>query len=96
MPVSWESKKQYHVTLSSSEAEYVAASLATQELIWIRRILEELGYKQVGATELFEDNKAAIEVSRNPKLEIQDNYPVKCLILINGLIFGKNSVIIYC
>lgn len=38
-PISWLSKKQAMVTLSTSEAEYVALSTATQEAIWLRRLL---------------------------------------------------------
>ena len=41
-PVSWLSKKQAIVALSTAEAEYVALSRATQETIWIRRLLDSL------------------------------------------------------
>ena len=41
-PVSWESKKQSSVSLSTSEAEYIALSLAIQEGQWINTLLREL------------------------------------------------------
>ena len=41
--VSWLSKKQATVTLSTAEAEYVALSTATQEAIWLRRLLADVG-----------------------------------------------------
>jgi len=66
-PVSWVSKKQAVVALSTTEAEYVAAAFATQELVWLRKLLQELGFQQESATVLFEDNMGAIEVSINPK-----------------------------
>ena len=66
-PISWVSKKQSVVALSTTEAEYIAASFATQELIWLRRLLKELGFPQRSVTILHEDNMGAIEVSRNPR-----------------------------
>ena len=42
-PVSWRSRKQNTVALSTAEAEYVALSSAAQECVWIRRLSAELG-----------------------------------------------------
>ena len=64
--VSWASKKQSVVALSTTEAEYVSASLAAQEAIWLRRLLSELGFPQ-SCTTLYEDNMSCIDVSKNPK-----------------------------
>ncbi|XP_074271155.1 secreted RxLR effector protein 161-like [Silene latifolia] len=47
---SWNSKKQDIVAQSTAEAEYVAASAAVNQVIWLRKILQDLGYKQEGAT----------------------------------------------
>ena len=41
-PVSWLSKKQSTVALSTAEAEYMSLSGATQEAVWLRRLLSEL------------------------------------------------------
>jgi hypothetical protein len=40
--VSWSSKKQELVTLSTTEAEYVAATHAAKELIWFKQLLSEI------------------------------------------------------
>ena len=48
--VSWSSKQQAIVTLSTTEAELVAATTCACQGIWLRKILEELHFKQVGAT----------------------------------------------
>ena len=44
--VSWISKLQKVVALSSIEAEYIAATEASKEVIWLQRFMEELGKKQ--------------------------------------------------
>jgi len=43
--ISWLSKLQVVVTLSNTEAEYVAATKSCKEVIWIQRLMEELKYK---------------------------------------------------
>ena len=66
--VSWSSKKQTCVALSTAEAEYVALASATQEAMWMRRLSAELsGKPPVGATMIFEDNQYAISMTKNPQ-----------------------------
>ena len=65
--ISWCSKKQKTVAKSTTEAEYVALSFATQEAIWLRCLLKNIGTKEDGSSTIFEDNNGAIELSRNPK-----------------------------
>ncbi|KAJ0653431.1 putative RNA-directed DNA polymerase [Helianthus annuus] len=66
--VTWSSKKQNTVALSSTEAEYVASSAATSQAVWLRRILCDLGLVQESPTVIFCDNHSAINLSRNPVL----------------------------
>ena len=55
-PVFFKSKYQRTVALSSAEAEYMALSLCTQEVLWVRAMLKDLGHEQVEATLVWEDN----------------------------------------
>ena len=64
--VSWSSKKQKCVALSTAEAEYIALSSASQESIWLRQLMTELGNRPETATFIFEDNKSAIAMTNNP------------------------------
>jgi hypothetical protein len=66
--ISWSSKKQELVTLSTAEAKYVAATHAAKEAIWLRRLIGELFPSSLSPTTLFCDNQAAL------KLAIDDNY----------------------
>jgi hypothetical protein len=65
--VSWSSKLQSIVALSTTEAEFVAAVSAGQESIWMSQFLAELGYNTSGAAPLLMDNQSAIQVARNPE-----------------------------
>ena len=66
--ISWESKKQASVALSSCEAEIMAASEAAKEALFLARFLDELGHGSSKPVELGMDNQAAIAISYNPEL----------------------------
>ncbi|KAH9687903.1 hypothetical protein KPL70_014941 [Citrus sinensis] len=63
---TWMSKKQPIVTLSTCEAEYVAATSSVCHAIWLRNLLKELSLAQEEPTEICVDNKSAIALSKNP------------------------------
>lgn len=63
--VSWASKRQHSVALSSTEAEFYSASLAGCDVEYLRFVLDDLGFPQATPTVLFEDNQACIYMSRN-------------------------------
>jgi hypothetical protein len=59
-PVSWSSKKQSTVALSSTEAEYIAASTAVQETLWLRQLLHDITGRAPAATPLYCDNQSSM------------------------------------
>lgn len=59
--ISWGSRKQNCVSMSTMEAEYVALSEAAQEAVWLRRLLCELGAEQRQPTKINEDNRSCID-----------------------------------
>jgi hypothetical protein len=65
-PISWSSKQQPTVARSTLESEYMAASSATSEALWLRNFLPELGYVIGGPVKIFGDNKGALTLLKDP------------------------------
>ena len=65
--ISWRSKKQTCVALSTAEAEYMALASAAQEAMWLRQLTINLKNEPVSATVIFEDNHTAICIAKNPQ-----------------------------
>ncbi|KAL5769797.1 hypothetical protein ACOSP7_013951 [Xanthoceras sorbifolium] len=63
--VSWVSQLQKIVALSTTEAEYVAVTEASKEMVWLQSFLEELGKKQEDNV-LYCDSQSAIHLAKNP------------------------------
>ncbi|KAI3644889.1 hypothetical protein MP228_011053 [Amoeboaphelidium protococcarum] len=85
-PVSWQSKLQNIVALSSCESEYIALSNSAQEAIWLRRLLQEIGWTQDAATLIHEDNQGAIAVingnkthSRTKHIDVRHHFIRTCV-----------------
>ena len=65
--VSWKSKKQSCVALSTTEAEYVALASAAQEAVWVRELTAQLKDHSPEAITIYEDNQSAISMAKNPQ-----------------------------
>ena len=64
--VSWCSKQQPIVTLSTTKVEFVAAAVSACQGVWMKRILKELGHSDGGCTTVMCDNSSTIKLSKNP------------------------------
>jgi hypothetical protein len=62
--ISWISKLQKVVSLSTIEADYVVATEASKEMIWLQRFMEELGKKKENRR-LYCDSESAIHLAKN-------------------------------
>jgi len=65
-PVSWKSKKQATMSLSSAEAEYRAVRQVVGELVWLERLLDELSVQCSLPIHVFCDSQAAVHIAKNP------------------------------
>ena len=66
--IAWKSRAQKHVTLSSTEAEFVAVSDVCTEILFVKMILESLGIKVKTPITVHCDNVGAIFLSYNAKI----------------------------
>ncbi|WVZ21045.1 hypothetical protein V8G54_008367 [Vigna mungo] len=64
--VTWRSKKQNVVARSSAEAEFRGIALGLCEALWLKLLLEDLGYPPRQPIQLYCDNKAACDIAHNP------------------------------
>ena len=64
--VTWRSKKQKVVALSSVEAEFCGMAKGLCELLWLRRLLTEIDFPPNSEIDMFCDNKTVIDISHNP------------------------------
>jgi hypothetical protein len=65
-PIAWNSHLQKSVAQSTCEAEYYAAGLGSRSIVWLRNLLDQLGFKQTQPTALMCDNESAIRTVLNP------------------------------
>jgi hypothetical protein len=61
--VSWSSKQQEIVSLSTTESEYVVAMHGGKEALWLRSLISEVFGPITSPTTLFSDNQAAIALT---------------------------------
>jgi hypothetical protein len=62
---SWSSRKQEVIAQSTAEAEYVAATAAVNQAIWIRKLMADLQMEQKESTQILVDNQVAIAIAKN-------------------------------
>lgn len=76
---SWRSKKQPCVALSTAEAEYIALSAAVQEALGMKQLLIDLNVNIETPMTIYENNKAAISMSKNPQFHGRAKHvDIKC------------------
>lgn len=65
-PITWCSQKQETVALSSCEAEFMAATEATKQAIWLQELFAEITWRECERVTIRIDNKSAIALTKNP------------------------------
>ena len=68
--ITWKSKKQTIIAMSSTESEYVALSEAGREAYWLRNLYNKLGFPQVGPTVIKSNNEGSVILSHNSQFHV--------------------------
>ena len=71
--VSWQSRLQKCVALSTTEAEYIAITEGCKEMLWMKRLFKEVGLRQEEYV-VYSDSKSAIHVSKNPSFHSRSKH----------------------
>eukprot|EP00253_Pinus_taeda_P015873 PITA_15873 len=94
--MSWASKKQPIVALSTAEAEYVAATTATCQAVWMRRMLRSLGQEQTKGTVIYCDNNSAIALSKNSVFHKRTKHIDTRFHYIREFVSNGEIVLVHC
>jgi hypothetical protein len=94
--VSWSSRKQELVTLSTAESEYVAATHAAKELIWLCRLKGDLSAPATESTTLFCDNQAAVRLTEADNYHARTKHIDIRYHFIRDVVAGGKVALVYC
>lgn len=73
--ISWASKKQQTVALSSTEAEYMAMAMGCQEATWLRQFYSEITFQQLSIpTTIFCDNRSALNLAKSDAYSVRTKH----------------------
>eukprot|EP00253_Pinus_taeda_P028608 PITA_28608 len=94
--ISWASKKQPIVSLSTSKAKYVTATTTACQAVWMRRMLRDLRHDQEGAITIFCDNTSTIALSKNSVFHKRTKHIDAKYHFIRDLINNDEIVLQHC
>jgi len=94
--VSWSAKKQEIVSLSTTESEYVAATYAAEEALWLRTLIFQLFSTSLPPTTLFSDNQSAIALTKEHQYHTRTKHIDIRFHFIRWIVEEGKIRIIYC
>jgi hypothetical protein len=72
--ISWFSRKQNYVALSTTEAKYIIANVVSHEVVWLQKILAGLFDQELEPTIIHCDNQICVRISKNPIFHDKSNH----------------------
>jgi hypothetical protein len=94
--VSWSAKRQEIISLSTTESEYVAATYATKEALWLRSLIFEVFGKTLPPTTLFSDNQSAIALAKEHQYHARTKHIDIRFHFIRWIIEEGKIRLVYC
>ena len=94
--ISWSTKRQEIISLSTTESEYVAATYAAKEALWLRSLLSQLFNINLNATTLFSDNQSAIALTKDHQYHARTKHIDIRFHFIRWIVENGSLRLIYC
>ena len=94
--VSWSAKQQAIISLSTTKSEYVAATYAAKEALWLRSLISQLFGITLNATTLFSDNQSAIALTKEHQYHARTKHIDVRYHFIHWIIKDGKLRLIYC
>ena len=94
--VSWSAKRQELISLSTTESEYIAATYATKEALWLRTLISQLFGITLSATTLFSDNQSAIALAKEHQYHARTKHVDIRFHFIRWVIEDGKIRLVYC
>jgi hypothetical protein len=94
--ISWSTKRQEIISLSTTESEYVAATYAAKEALWLRSLLSQLFDTNLEATTLFSDNQSAIAITKDHQYHARTKHIDIRFHFIRWIVENGSLRLIYC
>jgi hypothetical protein len=87
--MTWKSKRQTIIVMSSTESEYITLSEAGREAFWLRNLYDKLGFPQMGPKVIKSDNEGSVILSHNPQFHAQTKHIEICHHWVRDLVNDK-------
>src|SRR5271155_1091873 len=94
--VSWSAKRQEIISLSTTESEYIAATYAAKEALWLRQLILQLFGILLPATPLFCDNQSAIALAKEHQYHARTKHIDVRFHFIRWIVEDGKLRLIYC
>ena len=94
--VSWTTKRQEIISLSTTESEYIAATYAAKEALWLRSLISQLFDTTLEATTLFSDNQSAIALTKDHQYHARTKHIDIRFHFIRWIVENGSLRLIYC
>src|SRR5208282_5739090 len=94
--ITYSSKKQATVALSSTESEYMALLHALKELIWLHRFLKEIGYDISNQNVIYCDNQSAIALAHNSEHHVRTKHVDIQYHFVRNCVENETTRLKYC
>jgi hypothetical protein len=93
--VSWCSRKQTSVALSTTEAEYIALSMSVREAVWLHKLLADLSEHVLDSTIIHYGNQSCVKISDNPVFHDKSNHIEIKYHYIRDMVQRKEVLVLY-